>query len=150
MSVYNTDEAKYVRYYLNQAGGELNGYIGTSTQYGAGLGGLFRSLFRIAVPLFKKGVSIVKPHLKTAASGIVSDVISNITKPTSTKQDGNGLYVYTPKPSKTPPTARMRDTPPPKKRKTTKPARKATKRRQPRGVKRPRTSRSKTTAFDIF
>lgn len=146
MAVYSTDDSKYVKYYLSQAGGELGGYVGTSTQYGSGLGGLFRSLFRFAVPLFKKGVSIVKPHLKTAASGIVSDVITNITRPSTTKQGGSGLYVYTPRPSKTPPPGQ----PLSKKRKTTKPSRRASKRTPPRRVKRPRTSRSKTAAFDIF
>lgn len=145
MVVYNTGEAKYVRYYLNQAGGELGGYISTSMQYGAGLGGLFRSLFRFAVPLFRKGVSIVKPHLKTAASGIVSDVVSNITKPATTKQDGNGVYVYTPNTSKTPPTGHTMSN----KCKTTKPARRPSK-TIARSEKKPRASRSKTTAFDIF
>ena len=40
------DENKYVQYYLNQAGSGLPGYEGSSTQYGAGIGGMFRSLFK--------------------------------------------------------------------------------------------------------
>ena len=70
--------ADYVDYYRNQAGGGLPGYAGGGVMYGAGLGGLFRGLFRMAIPLLKRGFSIAKPHLKSAAKNIVSDVVSNV------------------------------------------------------------------------
>ena len=73
---YTADDGRYLTYYMNQAGGELPGFIGASTQYGHGLGGIFRNLFRMAVPLLKKGFNIAKPHLKTAATSIIGDVVS--------------------------------------------------------------------------
>ena len=104
-SPYTRDEGKYISYYMSQAGGELPGFIGASTQYGQGLGGIFRNLFRMAMPLLKRGFNIVKPHLKTAATNIVGDVVSNITQKTlSSRQDGNGLMVYNRRPLKRPPT----------------------------------------------
>ena len=72
------DPQRYVAYYHNQAGGYLPGFSGASSMYGAGLGGLFRGLFRMAMPLLKKGIGIAKPHLKAAAKNIVSDVISKV------------------------------------------------------------------------
>ena len=91
---YTRDDGRYMTYYMNQAGGELPGFIGSSTQYGNGLGGIFRSLLRFAVPLFKKGFSIAKPHLKNAAVNIVGDVASNIGRSVvSRQQEGNGLVM---------------------------------------------------------
>ena len=80
---YAQDPQRYVLYYQNQAGGVLHGYAGAPVMYGSGLGGIFRGLFRMAVPLLKKGFNIVKPHLKTAAKNVVSDVVSNIMTPNS-------------------------------------------------------------------
>ncbi len=42
--------------------------------YGGGIGGIFKAFFRTVLPLLKRGFSIVKPHLKTAARNIASDV----------------------------------------------------------------------------
>ncbi len=78
--------------------------------YGAGLGGLFRGLFRMAVPLLKRGFSFAKPHLKSAATNIVSDVVSNVlTRSHSDKaQDGSGLMVMARKRMSKPPGVRRR------------------------------------------
>lgn len=70
--VHNADN--YISYYTAQTGGELLGYSSLGAHYGAGLGGIFQSLFRMAFPLLKKGFSVA-PHLKTAAKNIVSDVV---------------------------------------------------------------------------
>lgn len=73
MSYYNTHRGEindYVNYYQNQAGGGLLGYAGGAVMYGSGLGGLFRGLFRMAVPLLKTGFNIAKPHLKMAAKNM--------------------------------------------------------------------------------
>ncbi len=54
MAYYNPrrkNAADYVDYYRNQASGGLPGYAGGAVMYGAGLGGLFRGLFRLAVSL---------------------------------------------------------------------------------------------------
>ncbi len=45
--------------------------------YGGGIGGTFKAPFRTALPLLKRGFSIVKPHLKTAARNIASDVVTS-------------------------------------------------------------------------
>lgn len=78
--------------------------------YGAGLGGLFRGLFRMAIPLLKRGFSIAKPHLKSAARNIVSDVVSNVlTRSHNDKaQDGSGLMVMARKRMSKPPGVRRR------------------------------------------
>lgn len=113
MSYYNhraMNADDYVAYYRDQAGSGLPGYAGGSVMYGAGLGGLFRGLFRMAVPLLKKGFSIAKPHLKTAAKHIVSDVVSNALSSfhTDKPQDGSGLMVMARKRLYKPPGARRR------------------------------------------
>lgn len=111
------DNDKYVSYYMRQAGSGLPGFMGTSTQYGAGLGGMFRNLFRMALPIFKQGLNLAKPHLKTAARNIVSDVVTNITKryerPPATQemhqQEGSGLSFIARRALKRPPHTRGRD-----------------------------------------
>ncbi len=80
--------------------------------YGAGLGGLFRGLFRLAVPLLKRGFSIAKPHLKSAAKNIATDVVSNVMSRSyndnSKAQDGSGLMVMARKRTSKPPGIRRR------------------------------------------
>lgn len=88
----NPNPQVYIDYYKHQAGNGLPGFQGTPTMYGSGLGGMFKALFRMAVPLFKSGFNIAKPHLKTAAKGIISDVVSNvISKKLQREQEGSGL-----------------------------------------------------------
>ena len=138
-------------YYMKQAGGELPGFIGASTQYGNGLGGIFRSLFRMALPLLKSGFSLAKPHLKTAATNIAGDVVSNITRNTLLKQqDGSGLVVYSRRPLKRPPSRRRRGRSVVKKRKTRVKKRKAVKKKSVTISYRAPNRRSKTTSRDIF
>lgn len=104
--------ADYIDYYRNQAGGGLPGYAGGAVMYGAGLGGLFRGLFRMAVPLLKKGFNIAKPHLKAAAKNIVSDIVSNAMTRSYNgdpkAQDGSGLMVMARKRLSKPPGIRRR------------------------------------------
>lgn len=87
------DPQRYVEYYTTQAGNGLPGYHGSSAMYGAGLGGLFRGLFRMAIPLLKRGFSIAKPHLKSAARNIVGDVVNSVMSRQTKQQDGSGLMV---------------------------------------------------------
>ncbi len=86
----------YVDYYRNQAGG-LHVYAGGAVMDGAGLGGLFRGLFRLAIPLLKGGFSIAKLHLKSTTKIIASDVISSALSRSYSEnpkaQDGSGLIV---------------------------------------------------------
>ena len=91
------DPAVYRNYYKAQAGYALPGYHGTPVMYGAGLGGIFRSLFRKAIPLLRRGIEIIKPHAKNAARNIAKDVIGHVTQEvlsrvnTPSPQDGSGL-----------------------------------------------------------
>ena len=60
-------------YYMNQAQGNHPAYyIGPSFQKGHGLGGIFSSLFRAAVPIFKT----VSPVLKQGAKAVAREAIS--------------------------------------------------------------------------
>ena len=99
---------KYLQYYLKQAGNGLTGYEGSSSQYGAGIGGMFRSLFRMVIPLFKRGVSIAKPHLKSAAKNIIGDEITNITQ----RQQGSAMIASFQRRTKCPPSSCGRTLPP--------------------------------------
>ena len=98
---YSHDADRYVSYYTSQAGGDLSGYAGTGAQYGSGLGGIFRGLFRSIFPLVKKGFAIAKPHLKTAGKSILSDVITRAVNPD--KQEGSGMVALARRPIKRPP-----------------------------------------------
>lgn len=65
--------------------------------YGAGVGGIFRSLFRKAVPLLRRGFELIKPHVKTAARNIAKDVVGHVSESVLKKvttpmpQEGLGL-----------------------------------------------------------
>ncbi len=75
--------------------------------------GIFKALFRTALPLLKRGFSIVKPHLKTAARNIASDVVTSALLRSyddtnnNNGQNGNGLMVMS-RGSFKPPGARIR------------------------------------------
>lgn len=70
----------YTQYYLNQAGGSLNHFTGTRNQLGyhqggRGLGSIFKSLSRIAIPLLKSaGLYLGKKALSTGTN-IFRDVM---------------------------------------------------------------------------
>ncbi len=82
----------------------------------------------MAVPLLKRGFNLAKPHLKTAATNIVGDVVSNIVRNTTTKQqEGNGLMVDTKRTAKRPPSRQGRRQPVSKNRKTAAKTRRGTK-----------------------
>lgn len=61
-------------YYSHQSGSGLNYYQGTTLQRGYGFGGLFRSLFRAAVPLFKSGAKAVGKQLFHSGVNVLSDL----------------------------------------------------------------------------
>ena len=85
----------------------MPGFTGGTTMYGAGLGGLFRGLFRMAMPLLRKGIGIAKPHLKAAAKNIVGDVISRVVNHRGDQaQAGSGMLVMSRTRSKRPPGVR--------------------------------------------
>lgn len=61
-------------YYSHQSGSGLNYYQGTTLQRGYGFGGLFRSLFRAAVPLFKSGAKAVGKQLFHSGVNVINDL----------------------------------------------------------------------------
>lgn len=69
------DPQCFVAYYENQAGGGLPGFYRAPVMYGRGIGLMFSKLFLFLSPMLKKGFTVVKLHLKTAARSIASDVI---------------------------------------------------------------------------
>nr|DAC81399.1 TPA_asm: cupiennin [Pimephales minnow adintovirus] len=123
MNYHYRESPDYVAYYQNQAGGALPGYAGGGVMYGSGLGGIFRGLFRMAIPLLKRGFSIAKPHLKSAAKNIASDVFSNVLMRShgdeGKAQGGSGLMVMARKRTSKPPGLRRRGQWTIKKKKTT-------------------------------
>ena len=73
---YQCCNQSFEDYYAQQLGSGLNYYQGVPFQEGYGIGGLFRSLFRAAVPLFKSGAKAIGKQL--FHSGV--DVLKDITK----------------------------------------------------------------------
>ena len=86
------DPHRFIQYYESQVGGNLPGFYGAPVMYGRGIGSLFSRLFRFISPLVKKGFAIAKPHLKSAATGIASDVFSKAVGQLTSqqKQEGSG------------------------------------------------------------
>lgn len=70
----------------NQTGHGLNFYRGNSYQKGFGLGGLFRSFFRAAVPLFKSGAKAVGKQLFRSGVDLLNDVTQGQDVKTATKR----------------------------------------------------------------
>ena len=73
---YQCCNQSFEDYYTQQLGSGLNYYQGVPFQKGYGISGLFRSLFRAAVPLFKSGAKAIGKQL--FHSGV--DVLKDITK----------------------------------------------------------------------
>ena len=149
---YTRDDGRYMNYYTNQAGSGLPGFVGSATQYGGGIGGIFRSLYRMAMPLIRRGFNIATPHIKTAAKAaaknIAGDIVTSmVTRATAPKQEGSGLIVKHRRPLKRPPrTAQGRDLST-KRRRTNKCGSSA---RTQSKAKHRRTAQSKIFSRDIF
>jgi hypothetical protein len=62
---HNPDARAYHEYYLNQAGRGYPVYVGTRYQRGHGLGSIFGSLFKSAVPLLKGGTQLYLSHIQS-------------------------------------------------------------------------------------
>lgn len=106
------DNNRFIKYYESQAGNGLPGFSGAPVIYGRGIASIFSKLFRFVTPFLKRGVSLVKPHLKTAVKGIATDVVtsslSNLTRSnTPQEQEGAGLSLIARRPLKRPPGRRL-------------------------------------------
>ena len=76
----------YNDYYARQAGGALRYFAGAQYQRGHGLGSLFGSLLRSAMPLIKRGaVALGRGALKTGVR-IAGDVLSGQNIKTAAKR----------------------------------------------------------------
>ena len=71
---YKCCQKSFEDYYARQSGHGLDYYQGTALQKGYGFGGLFRSLFRAAVPLFKSGAKAVGKQLFHSGVDVLNDV----------------------------------------------------------------------------
>ena len=62
-------------YLRQQHGGNIVGFRGARIQRGYGIGGIFKSLARIAIPFFKRGVKAVSKRALKAATEVSQDVL---------------------------------------------------------------------------
>ena len=58
-----------------QRSGNIAGYRGARFQRGYGIGGIFKSLARYAIPLFKQGAKVVGKRALQAATEVGQDVL---------------------------------------------------------------------------
>jgi hypothetical protein len=79
---HNPDARAYHEYYLNQAGRGYPVYVGTRYQRGHGLGSIFGSLFKSAVPLLKRGAKTLGREALKTGLNLASDVMEgqNVTQ----------------------------------------------------------------------
>lgn len=71
---YQCCDKSFEDYYTHQAGSGINYYQGIPFQKGYGFGGIFRSLFRAAVPLFKSGAKAVGKQLFHTGVDMLNDI----------------------------------------------------------------------------
>ena len=82
---HNPDARAYHEYYLNQAGRGYPVYVGTRYQRGHGLGSIFGSLFKSAVPLLMRGAKTLGCEALKTGLNLASDVMEgqNVTQVSS-------------------------------------------------------------------
>ena len=78
----------YQRFYTHQAGHGLPIYSGSDYQRGHGLGSLFGSLARAAIPLLKDGASYVGKKLLSTGMAVAGDMASGENWKGSLKRRG--------------------------------------------------------------
>ncbi len=66
----------YVDYYVRQVGGQLPVFVGARGQRGHGLGNLFGSLFRSAMPLIKRGAMALGKRALNTGMHVARDVVA--------------------------------------------------------------------------
>lgn len=69
---YIPNQRAFDEYYHRQSGGNAAYFHGPSHQQGHGLGGLFGSLFRAAMPVFRNTVA---PMLKSGAKAVAKEAL---------------------------------------------------------------------------
>lgn len=71
---YQCCQKSLEEYYANQTGGGAEFYQGAVHQRGYGFGGIFRSLFRAAVPLLKSGAKAIGQQLWHSGVDTIKDI----------------------------------------------------------------------------
>ncbi len=79
-------------YLRQQRGGNIAGFRGTRMQRGYGIGGIFRSLARFAMPLFNKSAESVGKRALKAATQVGKDVLDGKSFTESTKSRGREVF----------------------------------------------------------
>ena len=74
-----------------QRGGSIAGYRGARFQRGYGIGGIFKSLVRYAIPLFKQGAKIVGKRALQAATEVGQDILQGKNVRESVKTHGGDV-----------------------------------------------------------
>lgn len=69
------DPKSYEQYYCGQIGGTLPVFAGASMQRGYGLGNVFGSLARMAMPLFKRGAKELSKRAMSTGVKFAGDVM---------------------------------------------------------------------------
>lgn len=70
---YQCCVSSFEDYYTRQAGHGLAYYKGVAHQRGNGLGGIFRSMFRMVLPLFKSGAKAIGKQALKSGVDIAND-----------------------------------------------------------------------------
>ncbi|GIX90849.1 uncharacterized protein F54H12.2 [Caerostris darwini] len=76
---------KFEEHYTNQSGTEIPHYEGISFQRGYGLGGVFRRLFRTALPFLVRGGKVVGKEALVTGTKVINDVLSGKDLETAAK-----------------------------------------------------------------
>ncbi len=71
-----------------QRGGSIAGFRGAHMQRGYGIGSIFKSLARYAIPLFKQGAKVVGNRALQAATEVGQDVLQGKNVRESVKSRG--------------------------------------------------------------
>ena len=72
---FNTSSHSLKSYYLNQSGGGLPVFHGSTRQRGYGIGGIFSNLFRTIAPALKNVAKTAGKQLVKTGANFVTDVI---------------------------------------------------------------------------
>lgn len=83
---YHCCTKSFEDYYSNQAGNGLPYYKGVSLQRGSGLGGIFKSMFRMVLPLLKSGVKTVGKQALRSGVDIANDYMQGKDLKVASKQ----------------------------------------------------------------
>ena len=76
----------YTPYYVNQAGHGMPVFTGGRMQRGHGLGSIFGGLARLAMPLIKKTLPVLKRQAFKTGSRVLGDVLKGRSLKTAAKQ----------------------------------------------------------------